>query len=107
MKNKGDLAPSESRRWTQVDDYVEALARRRTARRQREPIRRSQPETPRPWLSTVPFLTLIVLLGVLAVGIMIAAFPGNQPQHRQSVLAHQQGVANKGWLQEAERDMHR
>ena len=36
MKNKGELAPPELRRWTRVDDYIGAMARRRTERRKRE-----------------------------------------------------------------------
>ena len=74
MKNKGELAPPESYRWTRADDYVSALARRRTARRKREGNQvRTQPETPRLLLSTVPFLGLIVALAILGVAIMITA----------------------------------
>jgi len=58
-------------------------------------------------LSTVPFLALLALLGVLAVAIMIIAFPGNQPQFKEPAKAKVQGVAQHGWFQEAKKDMRR
>ncbi len=105
---KQRVAESPARRWTRAEDYLSALARRRTARRGRDDARpRTQPEAPRLLLSTVPFLALIAMLGVLAVAIMIAAFPGAAPQPASIQLAqHEQGVAAKGWFQEAEREMH-
>lgn len=104
MKKKGDLAPPESRRWTRADDYVAAMARRRTARRSREPGPRTQPESPRLLLSTLPFLALIGALAILAVAIMIVAWPGSQPKPTRKSAVHEQGVAPRGWLQEAEKD---
>jgi anti-sigma factor RsiW len=107
MKHKGDLAPPEPRRWTRADDYLGAMARRRTARRQREAPGRTQPESPRLLLSTIPFLALIAALAILAVGIMIVAWPGSQPQPQQRQVAREQGVAPKGWFQEAEKDFQK
>jgi hypothetical protein len=104
MKNRGELAPAESLNWTCVEDYLGAMARRRTERRRREPKPRTQPEAPRLLLSTLPFLALIMAMAVLAVGIMIIAFPGAQPQPRPA--AHRQGVAAKGWFQEAQKQFH-
>ena len=67
MKNKGELAGRESQRWVSADDYIGALARRRTERKKREPsFARTQPEAPRLLLSTVPFVALIGALAVLA-----------------------------------------
>lgn len=84
------------------------MARKRSFRRAREPKMRTQPERPRLLLSTVPFLALLSLLAVLAVAIMVVAFPGNQPQIREpSPPAKEQGVAQRGWLQKAEREFHR
>ena len=104
---KSRVAESEGPRWTRPDDYVTALARRRTARRDREPRRRTQPEAPRLLLSTAPFLVLLALLGVLAVAIMVAAFPGGSEQPRsQHVAQREQGVAAKGWFQEAQKEFH-
>jgi hypothetical protein len=106
MKNKGELAPPESSGWTRAEDYLSAMARRRTERRKREPKPRTQPESPRLLLSTLPFLALIAALAVLAVGIMITAFPGSQPQPRPSPAEHRPGVAAKGWFQEAQKEFH-
>ena len=39
---------------------------------------------------------------------LILAFPGNQPQPRpKQPAAHEQGVAARGWFQEAQKEMHR
>ena len=58
-------------------------------------------------LSTVPFLALMTLLAILAIAIMVAAFPGNQPAPKKPQIAqHEQGIAPKGWLQEAQKEMH-
>ena len=104
MKNKGELAsPSESPAWTRPEDYLGTLARRRTERRKREPKPRTQPERPRLLLSTLPFVLVITALAVIAVGIMILAFPGTQPQHREHQLAQERGYAPKGWFQKAEK----
>ena len=107
MRRNG-VAESAARRWTRPDAYVDALVRRRNARRRRSPRRdRTEPEAPRLLLSTVPFLALIAVLGVLAVLIMVVAFPGSQPGPRPPQMAQKElGVASKGWLQEAEKEFH-
>jgi len=52
-------------------------------------------------------MALIGLLGILAVAIMIVAFPGTQPLQKQRAdAAKEQGVAQRGWFQEAQKDMH-
>jgi hypothetical protein len=38
---------------------------------------------------------------------MIAAWPGNQPQPKPRTETREQGVAAKGWLQDAEREFHK
>jgi len=106
MKRLG-LTESHADKWTRADDYVEAMARKRSFRRGRRQSDRTQPEAPRMLLSTLPFLALLALLGVLAVAIMVLAFPGAQPQQKpQQVAQKEQGVASKGWFQEAQRDFH-
>jgi ferric-dicitrate binding protein FerR (iron transport regulator) len=95
------------RAWTRVEDYFTALARRRTARRKREPITRTQPETPRFSLSTLPFLVLIAALFVIAAAIMVAAWPGAWPEQKAAPAAHELGRAERGWFQEAEKEMNR
>ena len=107
MKSKGELAPPEFPRWTRADDYLGALARRRTARRKREGATRTQPENPRLLLSTIPFLALLAALAILAVGIMVIAWPGSQPIPAQRQAEREQGVAPKGWFQEAEKDFQK
>ena len=108
MSNKGELAPPEAERWTRADAYMSALARRRTARRKREPeTPRTQPEAPRLLLSTIPFLALIAALAVMAVAIMVIAWPGSHPPPAQPPVEKERGVAAKGWFQEAEKEFHR
>lgn len=105
---KHDLVESnEFRRWTRPDAYVAALARRRTARKAHSSKPRTEPEKPRLLLSTLPFVAVLIALGVLAAAIMIVAWPGNQPQPRKPVAQHEPGIAAKGWLQDAERDFHK
>jgi hypothetical protein len=107
--DKTRLSESPTGKWTQADDYVAALARRRSARLGREPKRRrSQPEIPRFVLSTLPYLALISACAILTVAIAVAAFPGLQPVARTPQLAErQQGVAAKGWFEDAQREFHR
>jgi hypothetical protein len=109
VKGKQKIAnPAPGASWTRPEDYISALARRRSFRRAREGEPRSQPVSPRPWLSTVPFAAILAVLAVLAVAIMFVAFPGNQPppKPRQAPI-REQGVAPRGWFQEAQKDMHR
>ena len=71
------------------------------------PVSRAPAQTPRLLLSTIPFLALLALLGVLSVAIMIIAYPGNQPQPKPTQTAqHEQGVAGKGWFEAAQKEMH-
>ena len=106
MKRQG-VTESPAGRWTRPEDYLGALARKRSFRRERGGSDRTEPESPRLLLSTVPFLGLLALLGVLAVSIMIVAFPGAQPQRRTPQIAQRElGVAPKGWFQEAQREFH-
>ena len=108
MKEKQRLAgPSPKNAWTRAEDYIGAMARTRSFRRAHREKVRTQPERPRLLLSTVPFLTLIAFLAVLAIAIMIIAFPGAQPQQRTSKPdAKEKGVAERGWFQEAQKQFH-
>lgn len=108
MKRQG-LTESPDDRWTRPEDYLGAMARKRTFRRGRRMRDRTEPESPQLLLSTIPFLALISLLGVLAVAIMIAALPGSHPAPKPAaapVAREQLGVAPKGWFQKAQRDFH-
>lgn len=108
MKDRQKLAkPEPTGAWIRPETYLEALVRTRSFRRAHREKPRTQPDSPRAMLSTIPFLVLLALLAVLAVGIMVLAFPGNQPAPKPKSAAHEQGVAERGWFQEAEKDMHR
>jgi hypothetical protein len=103
MKKQGLAPPAE--RWTRIDDYIAPLFRLSRSRRKVKP--RTEPDAPRLLLSTVPFLALLAALAVLAVAIMIAAWPGNQPKPHIRPAQHERGYAPKGWFQEAQKEFHR
>jgi len=105
--DKPRLSESPAGKWTHADEYVAAMARKRTARRAREPRRRTQPENPRFGLSTLPYLAVLAALVVLVVAIAITAYPRGELPAKREIAAHQQGVAAKGWLQNAEQEFHR
>lgn len=108
MDDKGELAFLKAHKWTRIDDYFHALARLRRARRAHLPPPRTEPETPRFTLSTLPFLALLIALGVMAAAIAVIAWPGNQPPPViHAAAAQEQGVAAPGWFEEAKREMHR
>lgn len=109
MKRDG-LAESAAARWTRAEDYLGAMGRERSARRRRtaNERNRTEPEAPRLLLSTIPFVVLISLLGMLAMFIMIAAVPHSEaPAPPKQVAAKEVGVAARGWFQEAEKEFHR
>jgi hypothetical protein len=99
-------AREEARPWTRIDDYVVSLARARNARRAQALKPRTQPEEPRFILSTLPFLLLMAALLVVTLGIFLVAWPGSRPQQPLKVEAREQGVAARGWLEDAEREFH-
>ena len=106
MPRKDGLDTRE-RTWTLPGAYLESLARRRTYRRSHGEKPRTQPESPRLLLSTVPFMVLLGLLAIVTIGIFVIAYPGNQPQPKpKQVAAKEKGVAQRGWLQEAEKEFH-
>lgn len=106
MAHRDDVAaPRAARSWTKPDEYLASLARRRTARRAREPGPRTQPEAPRFALSTLPFLALLVALAVLTIAIFAAAWPGGGDGERAvAPETNEVGTARKGWFQDAERE---
>lgn len=108
MKEKQRVAsPSPRGAWTKAEDYIGAMARKRNFRRAYREQVRTEPERPRLLLSTVPFIILISFLAVLAVAIMVIAFPGTQPQPKtKQVMTAERGVAERGWFQEAQKQFH-
>ena len=108
MSHDEKLADRPDGSWTKPDIYIAAMARKRGYRRSRGERTRTQPEFPRLLLSTLPFVALFGLLAILAVAIAIVAFPGNQPAPKpKQPVAHEQGVAERGWFQEAQKQFHR
>ena len=108
VKEKQKLtSPEPDDVWTRPETYLGVLLRTHSFRRAHREKPRTQPEAPRAMLSTIPFLILLALLAVLAVAIMIIAFPGNQPVQKPKPPTHQPGVAERGWFQEAQKEMHR
>jgi hypothetical protein len=109
MRGKERIAsPAPERAWTRPEDYIGALARKRTFRRSRDRRQRTQPEAPQMLLSTLPFLALIGLLAVLGIAIIITAIPGTHPQPKpRQLAAKEQGVAERGWFQEAQKQFHK
>ena len=99
-------AREEARPWTRIDEYVVALARTRNARRAHALKPRTQPEEPRFILSTLPFMLLMAALLVVTLGIFLVAWPGGRPEQQPKVEAREQGVAPRGWLEDAEREFH-
>ena len=109
MKGQEKTAnPPPSDSWTRPDAYIGAMARKRSYRRARDDKPRTQPVAPRPWLSTVPFAAILAVLAVLAIAIIVVAFPGSQPAPKpKPVVPREQGVAPRGWFQEAQKQFHR
>ena len=97
-------APDEARPWTRIDEYVVSLARVRSARRAGSPKPRTQPEEPRFSLSTLPFILLMAALLVMMFAVFLAAWPGSRPEMQPQVEEREQGVAKRGWLEDAERE---
>ena len=100
-------ARDEARPWTRIDEYVVSLARVRSARRAHSLKPRTQPEEPRFILSTLPFLLLMAALMVVTLAIFLLAWPGGRPQQPPPVEAKEQGVAPRGWLEDAEREFNK
>ena len=107
MKGKEKTTSPPGSAWTSPDDYIGAMARKRSYRRAREP--RSGRLTSATGLSTIPLAAILAVLAVLVVSIMIVAFPGSQPSPPEVKPhpVHEQGVAPRGWFQEAQKQFHR
>jgi len=92
--------------WTRVEDYFSSLARRRTARKRREPGPHFHPDAPRISLSILPFVALLAAVVVFAVAIVIDAWPGRErPQAEPEPQPRELGTAPPEWLEEAKRDI--
>lgn len=106
MADERPPAREEARPWTRIDEYVVLLARSRSARRARSPKPRTQPENPRFFLSTLPFLILMAALMVIMLAVFLVAWPGSRPEKQPRIEEREQGVAPRGWLEDAEREFN-
>ncbi|HVM36893.1 MAG TPA: hypothetical protein VM265_00685 [Sphingomicrobium sp.] len=102
MSDKQELAPP-ARSWTRIDSYLWGVRRRRSAARRRRSARPARdPDPPRPVLSTLPFMVLILGLVVITVAIVMLARPGALREHNppppQPQVA-EPGTAPPGWLE--------
>jgi hypothetical protein len=93
------VPPRQRPAWTRIDLYLRAMARLRLPKERP----RTQPQEPRLSLSTLPFLALILALGVLAVAFAIAAWPGRETP-RPKPPEREFGTAPPGWLERAEKE---
>ena len=109
MKKDGlDERTAKTGGWTRVEDYIVALARRRTARHQREGRRggRMDPEGPQPTIGTIPFLVMMAAFALLVVAIASLAWPAHE-QSKPRKSDREVGTAPPGWLEKAEQEMNR
>lgn len=101
--DKSHLAAANRPRWTRIDVYLEALARRGAARRRRLVAARTEPEAPRLMLSTLPFLVTMIVLALLVILFAVVAWPASQPEFRPKPEQQELGTARRGWFQEAQK----
>ena len=104
MADDRPQAHDEARPWTRIDEYLVSLARVRSARRAQALKPRTQPEEPSFSLSTLPFMLLMAALMVITLALFLAAWPGGRSQPEQRIEPKEQGVAQRGWLDDAERE---
>ena len=103
--SKPEVAQPHAKQWTQVEAYLGGLTQRRLARRARRMPARSEPESPRLLLSTIPFAVLLAVMAILVVVFAVAAWPGSQPDFQPPVAGHELGTAPPGWFEHARKDM--
>jgi hypothetical protein len=100
MADNRPPAREASRRWTRIEDYMVVFGRRRSS-----PLPpRTTPEEPRFILSTLPFMLLITALFAVGAAMMVVAWPVGNPTPRQQAQPHEQGVAERGWLDDAKKE---
>ena len=93
-------------RWTGVEGYLVALARRRTARHKREgrPHSRMDDDGPRNTIGAIPFIVMMIAFALLVIAIAALAWPTRQPS-AAGKAGREVGTAPPGWLDRAEREM--
>lgn len=102
-----DKRPAEPRvaAWARIDDYLVAMARRRAAIRKRAGTHRFHREQPPTILAALPFLALLGGIGIITVGVMIAAWPGGRVRTDTAASPPADpATARPGWLERAPMD---
>ena len=94
--------------WTGVENYLVALARRRTARHKREgrPGSRMDPDEPRNIVGTIPFIIMMGAFLLLFVAIASLAWPSHERSAAKKA-EREIGTAPPGWLEKAEQEMNK
>lgn len=100
------IPDEKARVWTRPEDYWPPRRPRRSDRQ--AAIRRAAvandrgdpADDPRPWLGVVPYALLMMGLAILAVGIIVVAWPGNRAPMKAPAKAEvttvEVGTAPKG-----------
>lgn len=105
MDDKGLTPTSAANSWTRIEAYLAPMRRAGGRLRRLDP--RSEPESPKVMLTTLPFGALLLGFLILSVAIAIAAWPPSQPDLPvASPIVHDLGSAPKGWFQKAQRQFH-
>lgn len=103
MSKHDHLAPPppprrERRTWTRAEDYLPGRRRRRPAPRKDFGDRPEAASHSRATLGMIPFMLLMFALGVMAIAIMIAAYPGQVRPAEATRPVQEEGTAPPGWL---------
>lgn len=98
------IPDEKARAWTRPEDYWPPRRLRRTSRYASRPLGQitlpEPAEEPRPLLDIVPYAVLMIGLALLALAIIVLAWPGReaaQPKAPEPVVT-EVGTAPKGWI---------
>jgi len=106
------IPDEKARAWTRPEDYwpprrpARSGRKAATHRRVHSGDDRGDPiDSPRALLGVVPYALLMLGLGVLAIAIIVVAWPGNRtpvqkPAATEITTTVEIGTAPKGWLQQ-------
>ncbi len=101
------IPDEKARVWTRFEDYWPSRRSARSgrsaaSRRRNEARDRGDPtDSPRLSLGIIPYILLMIGMGVLAVAIMIVAWPGRRgeyPARPAPAPASEIGTAPPGWM---------
>jgi hypothetical protein len=99
------IPDEKARAWTRPQDYWPPRRPRRSAgdavQRYRPPPSDQRRGETRPLLELVPYAALMIGLAVLAIAIMVLAWPGRSVtanQRQEKPVTVEVGTAPKGWI---------